>query len=143
MFIVIFLHVTAMVLGFAMLTAYALACHVAARSASGAFVQMAFRATGKLDLAGRALVVLGIVLGLVAAAPAGYAAPWLLASYALTALAILNGALVLEPFQKRLAAAAQTGQPLHVLQGSRVPAYSALVNGLLWAALIWLMLARP
>lgn len=141
MSVLLFLHITALVLGFSMLIAYGTVCHVVARSKHAEFVRLAFKAVGKLDLAGRLFVILGLILGLVLARPFGYGASWLLASYVLMALAILNGALILEPFQKRLLAAAVAGTALP--QRSNLALYANLAGCFFWTVSIWLMVAKP
>ncbi|MBB5607051.1 MULTISPECIES: DUF2269 family protein [unclassified Janthinobacterium] len=144
MSVLLFLHVTALVLGFAMLIAYGTVCHVVARSNHAEFARLAFKAVGELDLAGRLLIIAGLILGLLLARPFGYDAPWLLASDVLMALAILNGALILEPFQKRLMAAAVAGTtPLLPPQRSNLALYANIAGFFFWTASIWLMIAKP
>jgi len=143
MSVLLFLHITALVLGFAMLIAYGTVCHVVARSNHAEFARLAFKAVGKLDLAGRLLIIAGLILGLLLARPFGYGAPWLLASYVLMALAILNGALILEPFQKRLMAAAVAGTTPLLPQRSNLALYANIAGFFFWTASIWLMIAKP
>ncbi len=143
MSVLVFLHVTAMVLGFTMLISYGAVCHIVARSNHAEFARLAFKAVGKLDVAGRIAIILGIILGLVVARPFGYGSNWLLASYVLMALAILNGALILEPFQKRMMAAAVAGTTPLLPQRSNVALYANIAGFFFWTASIWLMIAKP
>lgn len=141
--ILLILHITGMVLGFAMLAAYATICHVAARSSSSEFVKSAFQAVSKLDLIGRITIIAGIIAGLLIARPFGYAAPWLLGAYLLMGLAIANGAAALEPFKRRLLAAAMNHTDFRALSRSRIPACCAIFNAVLWTTSIWLMVTKP
>jgi hypothetical protein len=142
MSILLFLHITLMILGFLMLGAYAVVCHAAARLANGPAIHTLFRSTGKLTQVGRLFVVAGLVIGLVLAQPYGYGAPWLVMAYVLIIVSMGIGAGVLEPFQKRLLDATDQ-KTLDRLRESRLPLYAILSKGVLLAAFFWVMFAKP
>jgi hypothetical protein len=145
MAVLLYLHITLMILGFLMLGAYSTVCHAATRLADGAAIIPIFRSVAGLAPAGRVCVIAGLLTGLILARPYGYAAAWLLASYALMIASIGVGAALLEPFQKRLlsAAADPDPAPLQRLRHSKIPLYASLTNGLVLALFCWLMFAKP
>lgn len=142
--IIIWFHVATMMLGFAALTAYDLVFVISSNSKSSEFIKTALRLSKPTGLAGKIMVIAGVLSGLHLAAPFGYGSAWLIGAYLLVAIAVILGVAILDPGRKRLLLAARagdgdvTGFHLGVL-----PVAVLYVNSLCWAGVIWLMIAKP
>jgi hypothetical protein len=133
-----------MVVGFAALIAYDTVLIVSSKSKSADFIKSALRMSAPAGLAGKIIVILGILSGLHLAAKFGFGATWLIGSYVLVAIAIILGAAVLDPIRKRLLVAATEGDArVAAFHLGSVPIAVMYINTLCWAAVIWLMLAKP
>jgi protein-S-isoprenylcysteine O-methyltransferase Ste14 len=98
------------------------------------------------------LMVLGIIFGFVTAVADGLdlLAPWLLLTYGLILVVILIGALYHGPQDKKLGeavAASSDDQPSRqlttLIAGSPGRRVVNVVDGLLWAAIIFVMVVKP
>lgn len=98
------------------------------------------------------LMVLGIIFGFVTAVAGGFdlLAPWLLITYGLVLVVILIGALYHGPHDKRLeeAVAASSddqasSQLTALITGTGGRRVVNVIDGLLWAAIIFVMVVKP
>jgi hypothetical protein len=83
----------------------------------------------------------GIIAGLILARNFGYGAPWLLGAYALTALGAALGIAVDGRWAERLAAADDASYA--AIRSERLPAIVGPLGALIWASILWLMIAKP
>jgi len=144
MMAIVWLHVVSMVLGFAALVAYDAVLIVAAKSKSAEFIQQALNSTAPAGLAGKILVIIGLLAGVHLAGKFGYGATWLVGSYVLMALSMFLGAVVLDPIRKRLLVAAVAGdRQIAEFRLGSVPLIVLYISSLCWAIVIGLMLAKP
>jgi uncharacterized membrane protein len=103
------------------------------------------------NLLGLPLFVAGIVFGFVTALTTGFdlTAPWLVTAYVLVAAIFVNGFVVYEPPLKQLeaaAAAASDGEPSRELQrliNAPRLRVSAVVDAVLWFAIVFVMVVKP
>ena len=65
-------------------------------------------------MGGRALILLGIITGLVLARQFGFTAPWFVGSYVLVGITVILGATLIDPFRRRLTLAASSGNAARV-----------------------------
>lgn len=98
------------------------------------------------------MMVLGLVFGLVTAVAGGFdlLAPWLLITYGLLLAIILTGALYHGPQGTRLEKSASESpdeepstELLGLIEGTRTTRWVNVLDGLLWAGVIFAMVVKP
>lgn len=98
------------------------------------------------------LMVLGIIFGFVTAVAGGFdlLAPWLLVTYGLVLVVILIGALYHGPHDKKMeeaVAASSDDQPSSqltaLITGTGGRRVVNVIDGVLWAAIIFVMVVKP
>jgi uncharacterized membrane protein len=98
------------------------------------------------------LMVLGIIFGFVTAVAGGFdlLAPWLLITYGLVLVVILVGAVYHGPHDKKLEEAAvksaddqPSSELLALIDGTPERRMVNVVDGLLWAAIVFAMVVKP
>lgn len=104
-------------------------------------LQMLATAFGRVFAAGGISVGVGVVSGLFLAHTYGYTSDWLVLSYVLSAMAALVGALIDEPWSKRLAAADR--QNVLLIRNALLPRLASPLGIVLWFSILWLMVAKP
>lgn len=144
MIAILWLHIASMTLGFAALVAYDMVFIVSSRSKSADFIKNALRLSVPAGIAGKMLVIAGVLSGLHLAAPFGYGSAWLIGSYVLVAIAVILGVAILDPGRKRLLLAARAGDnQVAMFRLGVAPVAVLYINSLCWAGVIWLMVAKP
>jgi len=115
-----------------------------ARTGDAGAIHAAFRAANPLSKAGGIGWILTGVVGGALAQAYGYdpAAPWLLCTYAIFAVLLLNGFLLHLPWQRRVLAAAP-GPELDAALAAPIHKIASAVSAISVLALIFLMTARP
>ncbi len=115
-----------------------------ARTGDAGAIHAAFRAANPLSKAGGIGWILTGVVGGALAQAYGYdpAAPWLLCTYAIFAVLLLNGFLLHLPWQRRVLAAAP-GPELDAALAAPIHKIASAVSAVSVLALIFLMTARP
>lgn len=117
-----------------------------ARTGDAKAIHAAFRAANPLSKAGGIGWILTGIAGGALAHAYGYdpAAPWLLCTYAIFAILLLNGFLLHLPWQRRvLAASASPGPELEAALHAPVHRIASIVSAVSVLALLYLMTARP
>jgi len=137
----LWLHVLAWMVAIAVFVGVAGAVHVLALRAEPAVYRAVAPVMNPLFPVGGIATAVGVVTGLTMAAGFGYGAHWLIGAYILTVVAAALGAGVTGRWATRLAAADDASYP--AVRGERLPQLTQVVTFLCWAAILWLMLAKP
>src|SRR5258708_24401314 len=144
MTMLIWLHVACMFVGFSTLVAADAVVIFASLIRDSASLRSLIGASNPLGNTGKVATLFGIAVGLHLAYPYGYGSLWLVLSYVLVGLTIAFGIFIIDPFKRRLVAAASEGDAA-LAQGRRSPGPPAIlfINTACWIAILWLMLAKP
>ncbi len=137
----VWLHVVAIVAAMCMFIGSGLTIRLLAATGNASATRSAIAAAQPLFRIGGICAGVAIIIGLGMARNFGYGAPWLIGAYILTVIATVLGAGVDASWARRLAAADDATFP--VVRADRIAAIAAVVGGLVWASLLWLMIAKP
>lgn len=144
-----FLHIAFMFGAVTLIVSMTIVIRLAARSQNSAALMLipAWYRLG--DRVGGAMFLVGIGFGFVTAVTSGFSltAPWLVATYVLIGLNVLNGWLVWDPKAKRLSRTIEAGEEnapevKELLQLRRRRA-AEVIDIFLWVAIIFTMVMKP
>ena len=134
-------HVVAMMAAFAALPGTGLVLQVLARRLEAPQTQAAAIALQPVFQFGNVVVGLGALVGLWFATAYGLWRPWLVATYVLVVIAALNGAIIEGGWVRRLVA--PSPDAVSSVLAEPLPRLASGAGLALWAALLWLMVAKP
>ena len=145
------LHILAMFIAFAFTTGVGILMTAIAQRGDVRTIRTAVKVARPLQIAGTVVLVVGIVFGFGAAAAVGYdlATKWLVIAYVLVVLLLIVGVGMHAAWSMRLARAADASPEDHpsaqitAVLGDRLVAAAGPASGLLWIALIAVMVLRP
>jgi hypothetical protein len=146
-----FLHIAAMFAAVSVFLGQGLLSAGIARTGDVRAIRRALAAEPRFQPAGGALFLLGIVFGFVTALTGEFdlTAPWLLIAYGLVVVVLATGIVYHGPRGRKLKALAEASpenEPSEALR-ALIDAPSArvvtVVDGLLWLALIYVMVVKP
>ena len=145
------LHVISMFIAFAFTTGVGIFATAIADTRDVRAIRTAARIALPMQLAGIIILLVGVIFGFASAGAAGFdfMARWLVEAYVLVALLLVLGAGVHRSWIARLAqAAAASGDDkpspeLAAVIGDRMVRIAGPASGLVWIALIILMVVRP
>jgi len=145
------LHVICAFFAFALTAGVGIFLDAIARSGDVRAIRTASRIARPLFIVGSVLLLLGIVLGFGVASMAGFSlgARWLSITYVLVALLLIVTGAVHAPWSARVARAAaaspddQPSAELRALLGDRLAAAAGPASGILWIAIILMMVTKP
>jgi hypothetical protein len=146
-----FLHIAAMFAAVSVFLGQGLLSAGIARTGDVRAIRRALAAEARFQPAGGALFLLGIVFGFVTALTGEFdlTAPWLLIAYGLVVVVLATGIVYHGPRGRKLKALAEASpenEPSEALR-ALIDAPSArvvtAVDGLLWLALIYVMVVKP
>lgn len=140
----LFLHILLFMFSFAFTGGVGVLLKRMARGGDQATIQAAYRAAAPLTMAGGIGWILTGLTGGALAQSYGLnpAAPWLLASYAVFVILILNGFLLHRRLHMQVVAATP-GPGLEVALAAPAHRVAAAISGLCVLALLFLMVVRP
>jgi hypothetical protein len=144
-----FLHIVFMFGAVTFIVSMTIVIRLAARSQDRAMLKIipAWYRLG--DRVGGGLFLVGVAFGFVTAVTSGFSltAPWLVASYVLVGLNVLNGWLVWDPKAKRLSKMIDAGEEnapeVEELLRSRRRRTAEVIDMFLWVAIIFTMVMKP
>ncbi|MDB5041530.1 MAG: hypothetical protein JWN27_2256 [Candidatus Eremiobacteraeota bacterium] len=139
--VLVWLHVAAMVAAVAVFVGCGTTIRLLAVRGDAIVLRTAVAVTEPLFRLGGICVGVGIVTGLVLARNHGYLAPWLIGAYALTVLGAVLGIAIDGRWAERLAAADDASYA--AIRSERVPAIASALGAVIWASILWLMIAKP
>jgi hypothetical protein len=139
--LLVWVHVAAMIAAIAVFVGCGTMIRLLAVRGGPSVLRTAVAVTEPLFRLGGICAGVGIVAGLVLARNYGYLAPWLIGAYALTALGAVLGIAVDGRWAERLAAADDASYAS--IRSERVPAVAGPLGAVIWASILWLMLAKP
>jgi len=145
------LHVVAMFVAFAFTTGVGIHMTAIADTLDVRAIRTAVRIARPMQTIGITIMLVGVVFGFVSAASAGFSltSKWLVEAYVLLALLVVIGVAVHRTWFARLAkAAAASGDDhaspeLSAVVADRFVRIAGPVSGLLWIALITVMVVKP
>jgi len=145
------LHVLGMFIAFAFTTGVGIFLTAIANTREVRTIRAATKIGRSLQTAGIAMLLVGVVFGFATAGAAGYSltSRWLIESYVLVGLLVIVGAGVHGTWLARLAKAAAASPDDHpspelaAVVGDRLVRIAGPVSGLIWIALIAVMILRP
>jgi len=141
MLVLVWLHVAAMVAAIAVFVGCGATIRLLATSGGASVLRSAVSVSRPLFRLGGICAAVGIVAGLILARNFGYAAPWLVGAYALTVLGAVLGIAVDGRWAERLAAADDASYA--AIRSERLPAIVGPLGAVIWASVLWLMIAKP
>lgn len=147
----IVLHVVAMFIAFGLTTGVGIYFSAIADTLDVKSIRTAVKIARPLQIGGLTVLLVGVVLGFATAGFAGYVltSRWLIETYVLVALLLIVGAGVHQTWLARVAKAAiastddQASSELAAIVHSRLVRIAGPVSGLIWIALIAVMILRP
>jgi hypothetical protein len=147
----IVLHVVAMFIAFAFTTGVGIHVSAIAATLDVRAIRTAVRIARPMQMAGTTIMLVGVIFGFVSAASVGFSltSKWLVEAYVLLALLMLIGVGVHGTWLARLAQAASTSGDDHAspelsaVVADRFVRVAGPVSGLLWIALIAVMVVKP
>lgn len=147
----IVLHVVAMFVAFGLTTGIGIHVSAIAATRDVRAIRTAVRIARPLQTAGLICMLAGVVFGFASAASAGFSltSTWLVEAYVLLALLLIVGVGVHKTWLGRLARAAsassdESASPeLSAAIGDRLVRIAGPISGILWIALIAVMILRP
>lgn len=150
MWLVLF-HVFVMFVGVALTVGVGIHMSLVVQSRNVQAIRVAARSAVPLATTGGILLIVGALLGLGAAQQLGYplTSRWLVITYVLLAVLILDGFLDRRPWMVHLRRAAEASpdneaSPELVALGSRtIEKISGPVSGLIWFAIVAMMVLKP
>jgi len=140
-----------MFIAFALTTGVGIFFSMIVRTGNVPAIRTAVRASIPLQSAGGAMILVGVVFGFATALATGFSltSPWLIAAYVLVVLILFVGLGVHRPWVMRVAAAAaaspddRMSPELAAAMGERMAQLAGPISGLLWIAVIAIMVLRP
>jgi len=140
-----------MFIAFALTTGVGIFSSIIVRTGNVPAIRTAVRASIPLHSAGGALILVGVIFGFATATSAGFSltSHWLIAAYVLAALILIIGFGVHRPWVLRVVAAAaaspddRMSPELAASVGERPAQLAGPISGLLWIAVIAIMVLRP
>jgi len=148
--VMLFLHVLAMFIGFALTTGPGIFLSIVIENGDVGVVRAATRVNRRLSVIGGISTLVGLVLGFGVAGEAGYSmtATWLVATYTLVVILLVLAFGVLMPYVARLSAAAdasgaQPSAEMQALLSSPAPRIAGPLAGLCWIGIIAMMVLKP
>jgi hypothetical protein len=147
----IVLHVVTMFVAFAFTTGVGIFVSAIAETRDVRAIRTAVRIGRPLQTAGIIIMLVGVVFGFASAASVGFTltAKWLVEAYVLLALLLIMGVFVHRTWFARLALATSTSDDdraspeLSAVVADRSVRIAGPVSGLLWIALIAVMIVKP
>lgn len=147
----IILHVLAMFTAFAFTTGVGVYLTAIANTLDVRAIRTAVRIARPLQTSGISILLIGVVLGFAAAGAAGFSltSKWLIEAYVLVVLLVVVGFGIHQTWIARLAAAAAASPDDHAspevarVVGESLVRVAGPVSGLLWIALIAVMILKP
>lgn len=145
------LHILAMFVAFAFTTGMGVFVIGIARAGDVRAIRTAVSVARPFNTAGAVILILGVVFGFATVAAIGFSftSKWLLIAYVLVILIVAIGLGVHRAWMERLAKAAATSPNDHpspelaALIDDRMNAVAGPISGLLWIAVIAIMVMRP
>jgi uncharacterized membrane protein len=145
------LHILAMFIAFAFTTGVGIFLTALARTGDVRTIRAAVKVARPLLTAGAVILVLGLIFGFATAAAIGFSltAKWLIIAYVLVVLLLVVGIGIHRMWAERLAAAAAASPEEHAspqltaVIDDRGVSLAGPISGLLWIALIAVMILRP
>jgi uncharacterized membrane protein len=145
------LHILAMFIAFGFTTGMGILMTTIVQRGDVRTIRTALKVARPLQIAGSIVLVVGIVFGFGAAAAVGYdlTTKWLVIAYVLAALLLIFGVGIHAAWSIRLSKAAEASPEDHpsaeltAVLGDRLVAAAGPISGLLWIALIAVMVLRP
>jgi hypothetical protein len=144
-------HVVAMFIAFGLTTGVGIYFSAIAGTLDVKSIRTAVKIARPLQVGGLTVLLVGVVLGFATAGSAGYVltSRWLIETYVLVALLLIVGAGVHQTWLARVAKAAAASTDEHAspelaaIVRSRLVRIAGPVSGLIWIALIAVMILRP
>jgi len=150
MTVLIFLHVLAMFVAFALTTGAGIFMSIILGSEDVATIRNAARVNRPLGMIGGISLLIGLILGFAVAGQAGISmtATWLVVTYIAVAIILILGFGVFMPFAGRLKAAAdasgaQASAELKALLSNPMPRIAGPIAAIMWIVVIAMMVLRP
>jgi uncharacterized membrane protein len=144
--ILLFLHILLFIFSFAFTAGLGILADRVIKAGDTKAIHAVFRAMKPLSMAGGIGWILTGLTGAALAQAYGYdpATPWLVCTYVVFAILILNGFLLHLPWQRKmLAASAAPGPQLEALSHAPMHRVASAVSAISVLVLIFLMTARP
>jgi len=147
----IILHVLAMFIAFAFTTGVGVYLSAIADTLDVRTIRTAVRIARPLQTAGISILLIGVVFGFATAGAVGFSltSKWLIEAYVLVALLLIVGLGIHQTWIARLARAAAASPDDHAspelatVVADRLVRIAGPVSGLLWIALIAIMILKP
>jgi hypothetical protein len=146
-----FLHIAAVFIAVALTAGVGIHTMQIVKSCDVRAIRVAVHAAIPLSIAGGIVLIVGALLGLVVAVQLGYSltAPWLVVTYILLALLILDGFLDKLPWMRavesaaRLSADDNASDELRRLSNRKVDTIAGPIGGLFWLVILVMMVVKP
>jgi len=150
MTVLTFFHVLAMFIAFALTTGTGIFMAQTLETDDVNVVRAATRVNRRLSMIGGISLLIGLILGFAIAGQGGFSmtSTWLLVTYVCVAIILILAFGVLMPHSARLSAAAEASgaQPspeLKALLANPAPRIAGPLTGLVWIAIIAMMVLKP
>jgi len=150
MTVLIFFHVLAMFIAFALTTGTGIFMAFSIESGDVNVVRVATRVNRRLSMIGGISLVIGLILGFAIAGQAGFSmtSTWLIVTYVCVVILLVLAFGVLTPYIARLSAAAEASGPqaspeLKALLANPTPQTAGPLAGLMWMTIIAMMVLKP
>ena len=146
-----FLHIACMFLAVSIFVGQGMLSGAVARSGDVPALRRVLAAEDRFAPIGGAMFLLGIVFGFLTATTGNFdlTQTWLLIAYALALFILVNGVTYHRRMAERLKAVASAApedrpsEELRAIAGAPVVAVMNTIDGLVWLAIIYLMVAKP
>jgi len=150
MTVLIFFHVLAMFIAFALTTGTGIFLAQTLETDDVNVVRSATRVNRRLSMIGGIALLIGLILGFAIAGQGGFSmtSTWLIVTYVCVAILLVLAFGVLMPFIARLSAAAEASSPqaspeLRALLANPAPRIAGPLSGLMWVTIIAMMVLKP
>ncbi|HEY7993999.1 MAG: DUF2269 family protein [Candidatus Eremiobacterales bacterium] len=150
MTILIFFHVLAMFIAFALTTGTGIFMAQTLETEDVNVVRTATRVNRRLGMIGGISLLIGLILGFAIAGEAGFSmtSTWLIVTYVCVVILLVLAFGVLMPYIARLSAAAeasgqQASPELRALLANPIPRTAGPLAGLMWITIIAMMVLKP
>lgn len=148
---IVFLHVTFVIVGIAFTVGVGVFFSLIVGSRNVAAIRTASPTAARLSTAGGVLLIAGVIFGFGAAATLGYplSSTWLVVTYVLVAILLLDGFFHRVPWMRKVEAAARASRDdkpsdeLLVLGSDRTIIAGGPISGLVWLAILVMMTVKP
>jgi hypothetical protein len=115
--------------------------HLLSRAPDTQSAQAIARGFAGVFLAGGVCVTAGVTIGLVLAWDVGLKQTWIMASFALIAIAGVGGVAIEDRWLTKLTRA--DGDTFSAILHEKTPLLAALVSPVIWLGILWLMIEKP